>query len=153
MGIYEDDLNTALTGVFNSITKIEERSLRLFGRPDLSMSEVHLIEAAGKNRPEGSSITEIAAELDITLSSVTISINKLAKKGYVLKTRSQNDGRMVFVRLTPLGRKIDNAHRYFHRQMARSASAGFTDAERRSLLAGTEKLGKFLKETLKKLED
>ena len=34
--------------------------------------------------------------LKITLSSVTIAVNKLVKKGYVEKIRSEQDGRQVF---------------------------------------------------------
>lgn len=46
----------------------------------MSISELHLVEAVGKCGGEGRTISGIAKELDITLPSVTVAINKLMKK-------------------------------------------------------------------------
>ena len=39
---------------------------------DLSLAEVHMLQAIGKNKEKGRTISELAAERYITLSSVTI---------------------------------------------------------------------------------
>ncbi|MVB11463.1 MarR family protein [Caprobacter fermentans] len=141
---FERELNELLVDTFRSILKVEEDTLKST-RIDLSISELHLLEAAGKNPDQGRTISELAQELDITLPSVTIAINKLLKKGYVKKVKSGDDARMVFVVLTKPGRKVDNAHRYFHRQMVRKVSSEFSEEEKQILARGIAKLDKFFK--------
>ncbi|WP_411677591.1 MarR family winged helix-turn-helix transcriptional regulator [Caproicibacter sp.] len=141
---FERELNELLVDTFRSILKVEEDTLKST-RIDLSISELHLLEAAGKNRDQGRTISELAQELDITLPSVTIAINKLLKKGYVKKVKSGDDARMVFVVLTKLGRKVDNAHRYFHRQMVRKVSSELSEEEKQILARGITKLDDFFK--------
>jgi DNA-binding MarR family transcriptional regulator len=55
------------------------------------------------------SITEIAARLNITKASVTTGINKLLKLGYVTKTQSSQDRRVVYVKLTEAGELLVEA--------------------------------------------
>ena len=73
---------------------------------DLSINEMHMLEAVGKGeRTNTETISEIAEDLGITLPSVTVAINKLVKKGYVEKLRGEEDGRIVYVTLTKQGKK------------------------------------------------
>lgn len=141
---FEKDLNDILVDTFRSILKVEEDTLKST-RIDLSISELHLLEAVGKNRTQGRTISELAQDLDITLPSVTIAIKKLLKKGYVTKVKSDADARVVYVVLTKTGRKMDNAHRYFHRQMVRQVSGEFSDEEKKVLARGIAKLDEFFK--------
>ena len=54
-------------------------------------------------------ITEIADKLLITKASVTTGINKLNQLGYLIKTQSNMDRRVIHVSLTQNGRQIINA--------------------------------------------
>lgn len=148
---FEKELNDILVDTFRSILKVEEDTLRST-RVNLSISELHLLEAVGKNREEGRTISDIAQELDVTLPSVTVAINKLLKKGYVQKVKSAGDGRMVLVTLTKLGRKMDNVHRHFHEQMVRKVSAGLSEEEKRVLTRGIVKLDEFFKKKSTEME-
>ena len=151
LGPFEKELNDILVDTFRSILKVEEDTLRST-RVNLSISELHLLEAVGKNREEGRTISDIAQELDVTLPSVTVAINKLLKKGYVRKVKSAGDGRMVFVTLTKLGHKMDNAHRYFHEQMVRKVGEGLSEEEKRVLTRGIVKLDEFFKKKSAEME-
>ncbi|WP_164918981.1 MULTISPECIES: MarR family winged helix-turn-helix transcriptional regulator [Acutalibacteraceae] len=148
---FEKDLNELLVDTFRSILKVEEDTLRST-KIDLSISELHLLEAVGKNREQGRTISELAQELDITLPSVTVAINKLLKKGYVQKKKSGEDARMVYVILTKQGSKVDHAHRYFHRQMVRQVSSGFSEEEKQILARGIFKLDAFFKRKSAEME-
>jgi DNA-binding MarR family transcriptional regulator len=148
---FEKELNDILVDTFRSILKVEEETLKKT-LIDLSISELHLLEAVGKNREQGRTISELAQELDITLPSVTIAIKKLLKKGYVTKVKSGEDGRMVYVVLTKQGRKVDNAHRYFHRQMVRQVSSEFSEEEKQILARGIAKLDEFFKKKISEME-
>ena len=94
-----------LEEAYTLITVVEEEMVENAKKLDLSLAEVHMLQAIGKNKEKGRTISELAAERYITLSSVTIAVNKLARKGYVLKTKAQRDGRVVYARLTEQGER------------------------------------------------
>ena len=115
---------------------------------DLSISEMHMIEAVGKGDSRGRTISNLAEDLDITLPSVTVGINKLVKKGHVTKVKYESDGREVYVLLTRSGRRIDSAHRYFHENMVRKVSDGLTESEKQAMMSGIIKLNAFFRQRL-----
>ena len=141
-------LNEILIDTYNNILNVEEDLLKQSKNIDLSINEMHLIESVGKNRNDGKTISDLARSLNITLPSVTIAINKLVKKDYVKKEKSTTDGRMVFVRLTDKGRRIDRIHQYFHTKMVNEISREMTNHEKEALIHGLEKLNGFFKKKL-----
>jgi DNA-binding MarR family transcriptional regulator len=77
------------------------------GISKLTISQFQYINAI--NELQNSTITAIAEQLNITKASVTNGINKLVKMGYVLKTPSTEDKRVVHVTLTESSRKLVKA--------------------------------------------
>ena len=146
---FEEQLNEVIVDTYRSILRVEENILKRSDQTDLSISEIHMLEAVGKGRDRRRTISELAEVLNITLPSVTVAINKLMKKGYVEKVRGEEDGRIVYVSLTRQGRRIDSAHRYFHESMVRSIIRDMTESEMQALYKGVMKLDTFLKEQLK----
>ena len=146
---FEEQLNEVIVDTYRSILRVEENILKRSDQTDLSISEIHMLEAVGKGKDRRRTISELAEVLNITLPSVTVAINKLMKKGYVEKVRGEEDGRIVSVSLTRQGRRIDSAHRYFHVSMVRSIIRDMTESEMQALYKGVMKLDTFLKEQLK----
>lgn len=146
---FEEQLNEVIVDTYRSILRVEENILKRSDQTDLSISEIHMLEAVGKGKDRRRTISELAEVLNITLPSVTVAINKLMKKGYVEKVRGEEDGRIVYVSLTRQGRRIDSAHRYFHESMVRSIIRDMTESEIQALYKGVMKLDAFLKEQLK----
>lgn len=146
---FEEQLNEVIVDTYRSILRVEENILKRSDQTDLSISEIHMLEAVGKGKDRRRTISELAEVLNITLPSVTVAINKLMKKGYVEKVRDEEDGRIVYVSLTRQGRRIDSAHRYFHESMVRSIIRDMTESEMQALYKGVMKLDTFLKEQLK----
>ena len=146
---FEEQLNEVIVDTYRSILRVEENILKRSDQTDLSISEIHMLEALGKGKDRRRTISELAEVLNITLPSVTVAINKLMKKGYVEKVRGEEDGRIVYVSLTRQGRRIDSAHRYFHESMVRSIIRDMTESEMQALYKGVMKLDTFLKEQLK----
>ena len=151
MNSYAVRLNAVFVDTYRLVLKVEEKSIKNTGKINLSISEMHLIEAVGKSE-EGRSISEIASALGVTLPSVTVAINKLVKKGYVRKGKSRKDGRAVAVSLTRTGKKMHSVHRHFHEQMARRATEGFSEQEKTILIHGLEKVNTFLKQKIAEME-
>lgn len=143
MDAFSSALNDLLVNTFHSILSLEEASLRRISDQPLSINELHLLEAVHRGGPEGGSISDIARHLAITLPSVTTAVNKLARKGFVIKRKPEGDRRLVLVELTPQGRRAEAAHRFFHRHMVTSVSEGLSPGERRALLRGLQKLHAF----------
>jgi DNA-binding MarR family transcriptional regulator len=153
MDKFDSELNEILVDTFKSILKIEELSLKYQGLKDLSINEMHLLEEVGKSGDGGVTVGDLAQKLGITPPSVTAAINKLEKKGYVNKNRCNNDGRVVYVSLTKLGKKIDSVHRYFHRQMIRNISGELNEEEKAILYKGIVGLNEFFKNKAKQFRE
>ncbi len=130
-----------LTETFNSILRIEERSLNNRLTEGLSIAELHTIVAVGLH--EVNPMKVVAARLDVTLATLTASISKLERKGYIERSRGEEDRRQVLVRLTSKGRKAYRAHDAFHKKMAESALDGLTQEEERVLYKALEKVKTF----------
>lgn len=146
-------LNDLLVNTFNSILRLEEESLRRLSDGKLSINEMHFLEAIARGGAGGRSITDIARELSITLPSVTAAVNKLARKGYVVKARDEEDKRMVNVRLSREGQRAEVAHRFFHRQMVHSVSKRHGDDQRKTLLEGLHNLHAFFRSQEHQLDE
>lgn len=82
-----DRLNFVLEQSYSLFSRVEQNTLMRSKRFNLSISELHLIEVINKNPIRGRLIGDIAGELMITPSSVTIAVNKLVKKGYAVKKK------------------------------------------------------------------
>ena len=71
-------LNRLLVQLYGDILKIEEKSLQEGEFSDLSVTEIHIIEAIGIKGCR--TMSEIAYDLSITVGTLTTAINKLIKK-------------------------------------------------------------------------
>ncbi len=148
MDVFHEKLNELIVNAFRSVLKIEEQTLRKLEKVSLSINEMHLIEAVGKEEGKGQTISEIARELSLSLPSVTVAVNKLEKKGLLQKRRKTDDGRAVVITQTELGYKIERVHHRFHENMVRSIADGMTDKEKEALLKGMEKLNLYFNKKL-----
>lgn len=86
-------VNELLVKIFNEILQIEEKTLKNGHFSDLSVREMHTIEAIG--RKEKRMMSEVAQDLGITVGTLTTSINRLIKKEYVERSRIEEDRRVV----------------------------------------------------------
>ncbi|WP_072152720.1 MarR family winged helix-turn-helix transcriptional regulator [Weissella viridescens] len=110
-----EEINDALVDVFNKVGWIEEASLHESIFKDISLKEMHIIAAISMY--DEPSASEVAKEVHLTPSSMTTAIDKLVKKGYVERRRSQTDRRIVRLGLTHRGRVVYRAHQSFHRHL------------------------------------
>jgi len=150
---FSSQLNELLVETFNNILKFEEDLIKHSANIDLSINEMHIIENVGKSDNNGKTISDLAQAQKITLPSMTIAINKLVKKGYVVKEKSSVDGRVVYVRLMDKGLRIDKIHHYFHMKMVKDISKKMSDDEKIVLIHGMEKLNGFFTKKLSGLSE
>lgn len=117
-------INDLLTTTFDSVLRIEEKTLRGSMTEGLSISELHAIAAIGLN--EMPTMGLVAERMDVTAASANGMVSKLVKKGYAERVRGTKDRRQVLVKLTPAGRKAHRVHAAFHKRMVEEACEGLT---------------------------
>jgi DNA-binding MarR family transcriptional regulator len=136
-------LNELLVDIFNDILTIEQRALSEGEFKDLSITEIHTIEAIGMY--EARSMSEVAKDLKITVGTLTTAINNLVKKGYVERKRVEEDRRVVLVQLTKRGKLAYRIHDMFHKNMIRETIRDLSEQEEQVLVGSLEKLNIFFK--------
>lgn len=139
-------LNETLVTAYRSILKIEDEFIKRAGIPNITSSEMHLLEVIGKATGKGRTVKEIAAELRITQPSVTAAVNRLVQKGCVERCRSTQDGRVVYIHLTRLGQKTYSVFMRFHENMVRAVATDLSEEEKANLLKGMIRLNAFFEE-------
>ncbi|MDF0480016.1 MarR family transcriptional regulator [Vagococcus sp. PNs007] len=135
-------VNDYLVAVFNDILSIEESELQSGQFSDISVKEMHTIEAIGLHDTKTSS--EVAEKLSITVGTLTVAINNLVKKDYVERVRTDEDRRVVRLKLTNKGRLFYRAHAQFHKNMVEAALSDMSEEEQDAISKGLKNLHAFL---------
>lgn len=137
-----DVINGYLVKVFNEIIDLEERALQTSQFKDLSIKEMHTIEAIGLRGDLTS--TEVANKLNITVGTLTVAVNNLVRKGYVNRIRVDSDRRIVRLGLTKKGKLLYRLHDKFHRDMVKETLRGLDVSQAEVLIKGLENLHNYL---------
>lgn len=137
-------LNEILVRLFRDIMDIEEKAITTQEYKDLTNNDMHVIEAIGLDEPKN--MTSIARELSVTVGTLTIAMNSLVKKGYVIRERGQEDRRVVYICLSEKGKKAYEHHAEFHREMIQGISEELNEEELKVLIQALTKLDKWFRQ-------
>ncbi len=137
-------MNELMIDIFNDILTIEQSDLKKGYFKDLSITEIHTIEAIGMYVPRN--MSEVARDIGITLGTLTTAVSNLVKKGYVERKKSENDRRVVNIDLTKKGKLAYRIHAKFHRDIIRETIDGLDEKEKNTLVNVLEKLNFSIKE-------
>ncbi len=140
-------INKILVSLFNNVLKIEEDCVCSGEYSDLSISEMHVIESIGLNRER--TMSDTAKDLNITSGTLTIAINNLVKKGYVYRTRSEDDRRIVYIKLSPRGIQAYKFHEAFHDDFVVSAIEHLSEEKQMLLIDVLEDIDDYFKKRKK----
>lgn len=138
-------INNFLVNLFNDILRIEEHCLSSNEFKNLSIKEIHIIEAVcyaaktgGDNRASA-----IADALGVTAGTLTVAVNTLERKGYLERRRDSGDKRVVRLYPTPSALEIDRIHSHFHHEMAASVIEVLTPEELVALTRGLHSIQRY----------
>lgn len=134
--------NELLVELFRDIMTIESKAIITEEFQDITNNDMHVIEAIGNAQPV--MVSAVAKKMSVTQASINISMNGLEKKGYINRERSTQDKRVVYVTLTPKGKKAYNHHRDFHKKMIHSIVDNLDDSEKEIMLKTLNHLIDFL---------
>ena len=120
-------LNEVLVNLFRDVMEIEQRALESSEFQDLTNNDMHVIEAIGIQEPKN--MSTIARTLSVTVGTLTIAMNSLVKKGYVIRQRGQTDRRVVYISLSEKGKAAYQHHARLHQEMIQSIVEQLTEDE------------------------
>lgn len=143
-----ETINNMLVDLFNHIMDIEQKSLITEEFSDITNNDMHIIEAIGIKEPRN--MSSVARTLSVTVGTLTIAINNLVKKGYVVRNRSTKDRRVVFIQLSERGRKAYDHHKTFHREMVAAVMDQLSEEELHVLVLTLKKLEQYFSKKQRK---
>ena len=136
-------LNDILVNLFNEILGIEEKALTSSEFRDISVNDMHILEAVGTEEPR--SMSSVAKSLSVTVGTLTIAMNNLVKKGYVNRARSEEDRRVVLISLSEKGEKGYYHHQKFHDDMIQAIMTDLDETQMDALTQALNKLRAFFR--------
>ena len=74
----------------------------------LTVIQAHYLEAI--SRMENPTISELTKEFNVTKPTVSVIVDKLVRLGYIVKEKSDHDGRIFYLRLSAKGRELYKDH-------------------------------------------
>ena len=133
--------------IFNMVMKTEELALKESTLDtDLSVAELHTLVAIGRH--EEKTMSAIASQLLINVSTLSIAISKLERKGYVKRIRNKRDLRVVRIRLTDKGLEALRRHEAFYFDLVEEACGDMDEAEKKIFLQSLENMVGFFEKKL-----
>ncbi len=142
-------INTYLVKLINQIWDLEEKAIITEEFKDITNNDMHVIEAVGLTG--GSKMSVIAKKLNITVGSLTSAMNNLVKKGYVDRYRTEEDRRVVLVKLTERGEAAYHHHEKYHEELTNAVFNALDESEIPVLAKTLDALADFFHEYHKDL--
>lgn len=136
-----ETVSELLSRTFNDALKAEQHEIRNGGFNNISVNEAHTVDAIGLYLPK--TMSAVAKKLDITMGTLTVAINQLVRKGYVVKTRSETDRRVYMLSLTEEGKRLYMVHKKFHLELVKSMVVDFSDREAEMLVSAIANLHQY----------
>ncbi len=125
-----DMLNDIFVKVFNQILSWEEQSFKDMGISEITLRELHVIEAVYSLLESGNNkMSEIAKYLAITPGSLTTAVNCLVKKGFLTREHSACDRRIVNIVPTKRAMEVNEIHHKIHKKMIEEITSGVEDRD------------------------
>ncbi|MBQ0011595.1 MAG: MarR family transcriptional regulator [Clostridiales bacterium] len=148
MATNEQDFAESLLHIFDNVLLTEGMALSKGYFSDLSIAELHTINAIGPY--EARTMTETANMLGITVGTLTVAIDRLVKKKYVERQRDTKDRRIVRISLTRQGKLAYRMHSKFHRVLVKRIMDPLSEEEQVLLTGMVSRIDSYVEEQYKK---
>ncbi|MDY6903733.1 MAG: MarR family winged helix-turn-helix transcriptional regulator [Thermodesulfobacteriota bacterium] len=145
-----DEITFRFKRIVNKFNRIQ-RHPRDFGTGGkLYIAEAHTLDAVSKN--SGCTITELAAIKGVTRGAASQLVTKLARKGYLLKTKEADNDKSVRLFLTAKGEQAAAAHDRLHRGFFEMYLSNTSPDQLRALNAILKTMDEFTDDRLNETE-
>ena len=89
---------------------------------------------------EATSLFDLARHMGVTASTMSITVDRLVRGGYVVRERSTEDRRRLDLRLTPAGLRIKKQQKVLEPELVAAVLARLDERKRKQALRGLELL-------------
>jgi MarR family 2-MHQ and catechol resistance regulon transcriptional repressor len=131
-----------LTRCHRALSQLVERSIVGSG---LGFSDFAALEALLHKGPL--TISEIQAKVPLASGSMTAAVDRIEKKGFVVRKTTPEDRRARLLELTPAGKRVVESAFKKHAQDLEAVMSVLSDEEKRQMYALVKKLGLFAAES------
>ena len=111
----------------------------------LCLSDFAALEALLHKGPL--TISEIQAKVPLASGSMTAAVDRIEKKGFIIRKTTPEDRRARVLELTPAGKRVVESAFKKHAQDLEAVMSVLTDEEKRRMYALVRKLGLFAAES------
>ena len=139
----DETLNEVLVHIFQNLINIESKCLITDEFADMTTNDMHIVEAIGLGEAKRSS--EVAKLMSVTTGTLTRAVDGLVEHGYVTRTRSEKDKRVVYLTLTERGKAAYARHKQFHEEMIANAKANLSEEELAILVRSLNQLNEYFR--------
>lgn len=142
--------NDFFVRIYNRILTIEENAVSEFGNRDLSVSELHIIDAVDKQAETGdNTMSGIARRLSVSAGALSVAVSALVRKKYLFRKTTDLDRRKVYIFLTEKGKEAGEYHNFFHSKMIDEITRTMSEQELDLLAKSLVCLGDFFEKAAK----
>jgi DNA-binding MarR family transcriptional regulator len=89
---------------------------------------------------EGTALLDLAQHMGVTASTMSLTVDRLERGGYVTRGRNKTDKRRVDLKLTPAGTRIKRQQKVLEPELVAAMLARLDRARRQAALRGLELL-------------
>ena len=133
-----DEIDEALEGILSSnYSRIIYNETDILKKlSDITLKELRTLEVILRTEKSGNNnSTSIAGVLGITLGTLTANIDRLIKKGLVVREKLEGDKRTNLLKITLKGKKVLRDYENEHLKIIRNALKNLTSKEKAVLVS------------------
>ncbi len=131
-----------LTRCHRALSQLVERSIVESG---LCLSDFAALEVLLHKGPL--TISEIQAKVPLASGSMTAAVDRIEKKGFIVRKTTPEDRRARLLELTPAGKRVVESAFKKHAQDLEAVMSVLSEEEKRQMYALVKKLGLFAAES------
>jgi MarR family transcriptional regulator, organic hydroperoxide resistance regulator len=114
----------------------------------LSAHQAGILDHLDEIEPTG--LNDLARHMGVTASTMCLTVDRLARGGYVKRAPDPRDGRRVALRITRAGARLRDQKTVLDRELVRALLARLPAAARREALRGLETLARAADELVRR---
>ena len=128
-----EQLLLAIQNVAKKLREFKIKEIENSGYMDFSISNFRYIEEI--HNMGNPTFVELTNRMGLSKPTVTLMVAKLIEKEYVTKTKSEQDGRIYYLSLTPKGEKLINDYNKVYKNFIDQVASRFDEQEIETLVS------------------
>ncbi len=130
-----ENLSRIIVEFYEKLSSWEESVVKDSG---LTTSQIHTIGIVG--HADSIKMKDLAGKIGVTTGTLTVAVDRLEKKGLLMRRPHKKDRRSYMIELTPDGKKYFAEHHNFHIRMTEEIVSCLSEQEQKAFATIMEKM-------------